>query len=54
MENAWLQHAVAFAHFDLIARHFQRHYLSQWTGHGSQTSRTPLSWPPHSPDLTTP
>jgi hypothetical protein len=30
------------------------HYLDCWTGCGSPTSPEPLSWPPHSPDLTTP
>jgi hypothetical protein len=54
MEDVWLQHDGAPAHFALTVRDIlNEHFLGRWIGHGSPTSSAPLSWPPRSPDLTT-
>ena len=43
------------AHFALSVRVvLNEHFPGRWIGRGSPTSPAPLSWPPHSPDLTTP
>jgi hypothetical protein len=55
MEDVWLQHDGAPAHFALtVCDILNKHFLGCWNGHGSPTSPTPLSWSPCSPDLTTP
>ena len=51
--DVWLQHAGA--HFALSVRDvLNDRFPGRWTGRGSPTSPAPLSWPPCSPDLTTP
>lgn len=48
LQNMWLQHDGAPAHFGQIVRDFlNQNYNQQWIGRGG-----PVSWPPRSPDLT--
>ena len=51
----WLQHDGAHTHFALSVRDvWNKRFTGRWIGRGSPTSPAPLSWPPRSPDLTTP
>jgi hypothetical protein len=53
MEDVWLQYDEALAHFTLtVCDILNKQYPGHWIAHGSQTSLTPLSWPPYRPDLT--
>jgi hypothetical protein len=55
MEDVWLQHDGAPAPFALtVLDIYNEHFSSHWVGCGSPASPVPLSWPPCSPDLTTP
>jgi hypothetical protein len=55
MEDVWLQHVAALAHFALtVCEILSKHYPGRWTDCGSPTSPVPLSWPPRSPELPTP
>lgn len=55
LENVWLQHDGAPAHFALSVRNvLNQHFPGRWIGRGSPASPAPLTWPPRSPDLTTP
>ena len=53
LDDVWLQHDGALAHFALSVRIvLNEHFPGRWIGRSSPTSPAPLSWPPHSPDLT--
>ena len=55
LDDVWLQHDVATAHFALCVRDIlNERFPGRWIRRGSPTSPAPLSWPPRSPDLTTP
>ncbi|GFG33836.1 hypothetical protein Cfor_11040 [Coptotermes formosanus] len=55
IEQAWFLQHCATAHFTLTVHEVPRAALpGWWTGHGSATSALPVSWPSHSPGLTTP
>jgi len=54
LNDVWLQHDGAPAHFTLSVRDVLNGVPGRWIGHGSPTSPAPFPWPPHSPELTTP
>jgi len=55
LHDVCLQHDGAPANFALSVRDvLNEHFPGRWIGRGSPTSPAPLTWPPCSPDLTTP
>ena len=52
LENVWLQHNDAPAHFASVRSVLNQHFPGHWIGQGSLVSPAPL--PPRSPDLTIP
>ena len=55
LDDVWLQHAGAPAHFALSVRDvLNERFPGRSIGRGSPTSPAPLPWSPSSPDLTTP
>jgi hypothetical protein len=54
MQDVWLQHGGESAHLAIaVCIVLSEHCLGCWIGRGIPTSPTPLSWPIHTPDLTT-
>ena len=57
-ENSWMTcgcSTMGHPHTSLSLRDvLNEHFPGRWIGRGSPTSPSPLPWPPHSPDLTTP
>jgi hypothetical protein len=46
--ETWFQHDGALAHFiNVVCEYLDETFGNRWIGHGG-----PITWPPHSPDLT--
>jgi hypothetical protein len=55
LDDVWFQQDGAPAHFALSVRNIlNKHFPGRWIGRSSPALPAPLTWPPRSPDLSTP